>query len=168
MPPSALGGGVGDCPIAPLPTPKSVGVGLICGGAVATPSPLSKSAVADFDSFIGWPKPAYTRFRLGESWGGGSGSSGGEVLHASTPTPDPSPQGGGEECGGRALIDWLACRASSASDTDLLNARAPPSTISTSFASQSSRCAAAARIIARNFPAAATMAEPPITMEREL
>jgi hypothetical protein len=29
------------------------------------PSPQSKSAVADFDCFIKWPKPAYTRFRLG-------------------------------------------------------------------------------------------------------
>ena len=29
------------------------------------PSPQSQSAVADFDRFIKWPKPAYTRFRLG-------------------------------------------------------------------------------------------------------
>ena len=28
--------------------------------------PQSKSAVADFDHFIEWPKPAYTRFRQGE------------------------------------------------------------------------------------------------------
>src|SRR6266436_7599502 len=41
--------------------------------------PQSKSAVADFDHFIEWPKPAYTRFRQGEGrtaevspgWGGG-------------------------------------------------------------------------------------------------
>jgi len=26
----------------------------------------SKSAVADFDRYIEWPKPAYTRFQLGE------------------------------------------------------------------------------------------------------
>jgi acetate---CoA ligase (ADP-forming) len=35
------------------------------------PSLQSKSAVADFDHFISGPKPAYTRFRLGEGWGGG-------------------------------------------------------------------------------------------------
>src|SRR6266853_3443154 len=28
--------------------------------------PQSKSAVADFDHFMEWPKPAYTRFRQGE------------------------------------------------------------------------------------------------------
>jgi D-glycero-D-manno-heptose 1,7-bisphosphate phosphatase len=32
----------------------------------ASPSIQSKSAVADFDHFVEWPKPAYTRFRLGE------------------------------------------------------------------------------------------------------
>src|SRR5216684_7392149 len=59
--------------------------------AAATPSPLSKSAVADFDRFIEWPKPAYTRFRLGEGWGGGSGGCGNAVPPLATPTPDPSP-----------------------------------------------------------------------------
>jgi len=34
--------------------------------AVPSPSPQSKSAVADFDHSIYGPKPAYTRFRLGE------------------------------------------------------------------------------------------------------
>jgi len=46
--------------------------------------------------------------------------------------------------------------------------RASPSTISTSPDSQPNRCAAAPRIISRNFAAAARMAEPPITIEREL
>src|SRR5216684_3781734 len=59
--------------------------------AAATPSPLSKSAVADFDRFIEWPKPAYTRFRLGEGRGGGSGGCGNAVPPLTTPTPDPSP-----------------------------------------------------------------------------
>ena len=63
----------------------------------AASSPQSQSAVADFDYFIEWPKPAYTRFRLGEGWGGGSGGYGTNVPHSTTPTPDPSPQGGGEK-----------------------------------------------------------------------
>src|SRR6266850_8411295 len=32
--------------------------------AGGTPAVQSKSAVVDFDRFIEWPKPAYTRFRL--------------------------------------------------------------------------------------------------------
>src|SRR5260370_15953744 len=36
-------------------------------------------------------KPAYTRFRLGEGRGGGSGSYGPAVPPLRTPTPDPSP-----------------------------------------------------------------------------
>ena len=65
------------------------------------PSPQSKSAVADFDHFIEWPKPAYTRFRLGEGWDGGSGGYGTNVPHSTTPTPDLFPQRGGEKrhCG---------------------------------------------------------------------
>src|SRR5262252_10216207 len=59
--------------------------------------PQSKSAVADFDRFIEWPKPAYARFRLGEGGGGGSGGCGNAVPPLTTPTPNPSPQGGGEE-----------------------------------------------------------------------
>src|SRR5215831_81774 len=73
------------------------GVGIAYGAAVASPSPQSKSAVADFDRFIEWPKPAYTRFRLGEGRGGGSGGCGNAMPPLTTPTPDPSPQGGGEE-----------------------------------------------------------------------
>ena len=42
-----------------------------------------------------------------------------------------------------------------------------PSTISTSDGSQASRLAASARIAARRFSAASSMAEPPITTERE-
>jgi len=45
-----------------------------CGRATATPSPL-----------------------VGEGWGGGSGDCGDDVPPLVTPTPDPSPQGGGEE-----------------------------------------------------------------------
>jgi len=61
------------------------------------PSPQSKSAVADFDHSIEGPKPVYTRFRLGEGWGGVAGGYGAAVPRPSTPTPDPSPQGGGEQ-----------------------------------------------------------------------
>ncbi len=63
----------------------------------SAPSPQSKSAVADFDHSISGPKPAYTRFRLGEGRGGGSRGCGQTVPHSPTPTPDPSPQGGGEK-----------------------------------------------------------------------
>src|SRR3984893_7979748 len=83
------------------PRPTLIGASLSCRRAAATPSPPSKSAVADFDRFIEWPKPAYTRFRLGEGWGGGSGGCGNDVPPLATPTqegrPLPSPQGGGEE-----------------------------------------------------------------------
>jgi acyl-CoA synthetase (NDP forming) len=58
---------------------------------LSAPSPQSKSAVADFDHSIDGPKPAYTRFRLGEVRGGGSGGGGTAAPHPSTPTPDPSP-----------------------------------------------------------------------------
>ncbi len=34
---------------------------------------------------------------VGEGWGGGAGRRGTEVPPGSTPTPNPSPQGGGEE-----------------------------------------------------------------------
>jgi methylmalonyl-CoA mutase len=57
----------------------------------SAPSPQSKSAVADFDHSVDGPKPAYTRFRLGEGRGGGSGGSATHVPHSTTPTPDPSP-----------------------------------------------------------------------------
>jgi len=77
--------------------PEQIGARLNCGQAAATPSPQSKSAVADFDRFKEWPKPTYTRFRLGEGWGGGSGGCGADEPHSTTPTPNPSPQGGGEE-----------------------------------------------------------------------
>jgi methylmalonyl-CoA mutase len=63
----------------------------------SAPSPQSKSAVADFDHSVDGPKPAYTRFRLGEGRGGGSGGSATHVPHSTTPTPNPSPQGGGEK-----------------------------------------------------------------------
>ena len=63
--------------------------------ALSSPSPQSKLAVADFDHSIDGPKPAYTRFRLGEGRGGGSRDVAKDVPHSSTPTPDPSPQGGG-------------------------------------------------------------------------
>ena len=66
----------------------------------SSPSPQSKSAVADFDHSIDGQKPAYTRFQLGEGRGGGSGGSGTEMPHSATPTqegrPLPSPQGEGE------------------------------------------------------------------------
>jgi len=59
--------------------------------AEAAPSPQSKSAVADFYHSIDGPKPAYTRFRLGEARGGGSGSCSTTVPYGTPPTPDPSP-----------------------------------------------------------------------------
>src|SRR5215468_12272480 len=67
------------------------------GATISPPSPQSKSAVADFDPSIEGPKPAYTRFRLGEGRGGGSGGKAKQVPYSPTPTPDPSPQGGGEK-----------------------------------------------------------------------
>jgi peptide/nickel transport system ATP-binding protein len=70
----------------------------------ASPSPQSKSAVADFDRSIEGPKPAYTRFRLGEGRDGGSGGYGRAMPHSPTPTPDPSPQGGGEKAGAPLLV----------------------------------------------------------------
>jgi DNA ligase-associated metallophosphoesterase len=57
----------------------------------SSPSPQSKSAVADFDHSVDGPKPAYTRFRLGEGRGGGSGDCGPTVPLSPTPTPGPSP-----------------------------------------------------------------------------
>src|SRR5215468_1823426 len=85
---------LGDATVAIV---ELIAVRLSCGRAIATPSPQSKSAVADFDRFIEWPKPAYTRFRLGEGWGGGSRCCGNALPPLTTPTLDPSPQGGGEE-----------------------------------------------------------------------
>src|SRR5215471_11089827 len=61
--------------------------------AAWTPSPQSKSAVADFDRFVEWPKPAYTRFRLGEGWGGGS-RRGALKCHISRPPPPTPPHKG--------------------------------------------------------------------------
>src|SRR5258705_7462470 len=79
--------------------------------------PQSKSAVADFDHFIEWPKPAYTRFRLGEGrtaegspgWGG-SGAARAEAL---SPPPGPLaradlPLGGGNEAPGGTTMPRIA------------------------------------------------------------
>jgi hypothetical protein len=43
--------------------------------------PQSKSAVADFDRFIEWPKPAYTRFRWGRA---------GKLWQCCAPRPLPT------------------------------------------------------------------------------
>src|SRR5215470_11735986 len=80
-----------------IPPPLTGEGRVVDANLCASPSPQSKSAVADFDRFIEWPKPAYTRFRLGEGWGAGSGGCGTGVPYSATPTPNPSPQGGGEE-----------------------------------------------------------------------
>src|ERR1700730_2209525 len=88
--------------------PRVIGVRLSFSQAAATPSPPSKSAVADFDRFIEWPKPAYTRFRLGERWGGGSGGCGNAVPPLATPTPDPSPA---ETASTRGSVNELSDRS---------------------------------------------------------
>ena len=67
------------------------------GAAPSSPSPQSKSAVADFDHSIDGPKSAYTRFRMGEGQVEGAGGCGNDGPPLSTPTPVPSPQGGGEK-----------------------------------------------------------------------
>src|SRR5262249_58620255 len=90
------GGAACLCPPSPCGE-GGRGARLSCGRTAATPSPRSKSAVADFDRFIEWPKPAYKRSRLGEGWGGGSGGCGTAVPPLTTPTPNPSPRGGGVE-----------------------------------------------------------------------
>ena len=54
--------------------PKLIGAELSCGRSTATPSP-----------------------HVGEGWGGGSGDCGNAMPHLTTPTPVPSPQGGGED-----------------------------------------------------------------------
>jgi len=77
------------------------------GGATAIANPpQSKSAVADFDHFIEWPKPPYTRFRLGEGrtaeGSPGWGDSGAASAEALSPPPGPlaradlPPPGGGD------------------------------------------------------------------------
>ncbi len=55
--------------------------------------PQSKSAVADFDHFMEWPKPAYTRFRLGEgrTAGGSPGWGDGDAASAEALSPPPGP-----------------------------------------------------------------------------
>ena len=74
-----------------LPTSPKAGKAIAHGAAVTSPSPQSKSAVADFDQSIDGPKPAYTRFRLGEGRGGGARGWGNVVPSLPTPTPDRSP-----------------------------------------------------------------------------
>src|SRR6267378_7928310 len=56
-------------------------------------SPQSKSAVADFDHFVEWPKPAYTRFRLGEgrTAAGSPGWGDGDAAHVEALSPPPGP-----------------------------------------------------------------------------
>jgi 3',5'-cyclic AMP phosphodiesterase CpdA len=71
-------------------SPYMAGDNALC----SAPSPQSKSAVADFDHSIDGPKPAYTRFRLGEGRGGGSGGCGTTVPRGLNPTPSPK---GGEK-----------------------------------------------------------------------
>src|SRR5260370_42183183 len=63
------------------------------------PLPQSKSAVADFDRFIGWLKPAYTRVRLGRGRGWGSGDAAQPCATARPPTPTLPHKGGGSPVG---------------------------------------------------------------------
>jgi enoyl-CoA hydratase len=93
----------------------------------ASPSPQSKSAVADFDHSVDGPKPAYTRFRLGEGRGGGATTSGPAVPQS--PTPTASPQGGGEKKSGpvtarRSAIDRIFAANSIEEILGLLDAEA--------------------------------------------
>jgi len=83
---------------------------------VIFPLPQSKSAVAEFDHSINGPKPAYTRFRLGEGRGGGAGGCGTDVPHGATSIqeegqPSPSPQGEGEK---RPLLATVATAVAAA------------------------------------------------------
>ncbi len=47
---------------------------------------------------------------VGEGRGGGSGGYGDEVPHRTTPTPDPSPQGGGEKIGGERFANMRSAK----------------------------------------------------------
>jgi hypothetical protein len=74
--------------LAGLESAPNTGAKLSCDQTAASPSPL-----------------------VGEGWGGGSGGCGSAVPPLSTPAPDPSPQGGGEEFGalpGRKLTHMAA------------------------------------------------------------
>jgi hypothetical protein len=131
---------------------------LLAGGttafaAASSPSPQSKSAVADFDQSFDGPNPAYTRFRLGEGRGGGPGGYGEAVPHGPTPTPDPSPQGGGEKKGaanldieaipaGKTLAGMLA-----EGELDAVFSARPPSCFR-----QPARTAGGRETVARLFP----------------
>jgi excinuclease ABC subunit C len=61
--------------------------------------PQSKSAVADFDHPVEWPKPAYTRFRLGEGqtaegspgWGDSDAADGSGAVYVELLSPPPGP-----------------------------------------------------------------------------
>jgi G3E family GTPase len=72
------------------PSPQA-GKAIACGAAISSPSPL-----------------------VGEGRGGGSGLLAPKVPTRATPTPDPSPQGGGEQAGAvgpdRASLDELRAR----------------------------------------------------------
>jgi dihydroorotate dehydrogenase len=62
--------------------------------ALSSPSPQSKSAVADFDPSLS-AEVGNSRLRVGEGRGGGSWNDPRSRNNSATPTPDPSPQGGG-------------------------------------------------------------------------
>src|ERR1700681_4889804 len=55
---------------------------------------------------------------VGEGRGGGSGGCDTRVLHRTTPTPDPSPQGGGEACS--------QCRNRQENNNDLITTGTTP------------------------------------------
>src|SRR5580693_10756361 len=68
---------------------------LIRGGAAVDSLPRSKSDLSDFNHF-GWRSRVDPTSR-GGGLGRGVVPRGTEVQHLATPTPNPSPQGGGEQ-----------------------------------------------------------------------
>ncbi len=57
---------------------------------------------------------------VGEGRGGRSGGYGTEVPHLATPTPDPSPQGGGEKIGGDRLTNMTSAKMRGEETTPLV------------------------------------------------
>src|SRR6266852_38720 len=63
--------------------------------AVSSPSPNRNRLLPISISFVEWPKPAYTRFRLGEGRGGGSCRGAQSYFTPRPPPPTPPHKGEG-------------------------------------------------------------------------